>query len=483
MTETTVDYPLVVVGAGAGGLVVAIGAAKAGKKVLMIERGTYGGDCTNFGCIPSKALIAAAELAHGIKASEAYGVAAPAERPIWSEAFTRTRRIVQEILHHEDPQALKEHGVDALTGTASFVDSHTLEVSDASGNITTVRAKQIVLATGSRPLVPPIKGLLDTPYLTNETLFDLEKPPASIIVMGGGPIGSEMTQALCRLGSRVTLVQREPHVLMKEDSEAAHIVQEAFVQEGITLQLSSMAVEVRYDATEFQVDVKDGEGKVHTLVAQQLLVATGRVPNSHNLGLDKAGVTATPQGYIEIDTYGRTSQKHIWAVGDITGYALFTHMAENQGRTVLTNLLLPWPFRKKLDLKQSVPRVTYTDPELAHVGLSEEEAIAQYGAKKIAVYRVPLKEVDRAITAGRTEGLVKVVTKRWSSKILGATIVAPRAGEMLCEISLAKHAGVPLRKLSGLIHPYPTYSLALRRASDGWLKETILPAVMKLIGR
>jgi pyruvate/2-oxoglutarate dehydrogenase complex dihydrolipoamide dehydrogenase (E3) component len=451
-------YPLIVIGAGAGGLVIAFGAAKAGRKVLLIEKGHYGGDCTNFGCIPSKSLIASAHAAHAVKEGKELGV--ELSQPFKAfQSLERTRQIVEEVRSHEDPPALAQAGVETITGIAKFKNPHVIEVNGEE-----IFGKQIVIAAGSSPFIPSIPGLDQTSFLTNETIFNLKEIPESLAVMGGGPIGCELAQAFCRLGSNVSLIHTHDELLNREEEIAQKAIIEQFKKEGIALHLGQKPSEVVYRDHHFQITL----GANHQIRAVQLLIAVGRRPNIADLNLSAAGVNVSDKG-IPIDAYGRTNQKHIWAVGDITGPPFFTHRAENQARCVLTSLLLP--FNKKLDTQQAIPRVTFTDPEIASVGLTEEEAKKHH---KIATYVVPFTAVDRAITAGRTEGFIQFVTNKWSSKILGCTIVAPRAGEMLGEVTLAMLAGIPLRKLARLIHPYPTYNQAIRKAADLWLTQTIL---------
>jgi pyruvate/2-oxoglutarate dehydrogenase complex dihydrolipoamide dehydrogenase (E3) component len=452
-------YSLIVIGAGAAGLVIAIGAAKAGKKVLLIEKGTYGGDCTNFGCIPSKSLIASGNAAHVLKEEKKLGLDFSSNFLNGNSSLARTRRIVEEVRSQEDPVALAKMDVATITGTAIFKNPHLISVDGEE-----VVGKKIVIAAGSSPYIPPIQGLDKTPYLTNETIFDLQEIPPSLAVLGGGPIGCELAQAFQRLGSRVTLIHSHDQLLSREEESVQTILAEQFKKEGISLFLGKRAEEISYQNERFHIHLESQQ----PLVAKALLVATGRRPNVSELNLEAAGVNYSEKG-IPVDAYGRTNQKHIWAVGDITGPPFFTHWAENQARSVLASLLLP--FKKKLDRKQAIPRVTFTDPEIASVGLTEEEG------KKIgntAVYTVPFTRVDRALTTGRTEGFVKIITKKWSSQILGCTIVGPRAGEMLGELSLAMKAKIPLRKLAGLIHPYPTYNQAIRKAADLWLTQTVL---------
>jgi pyruvate/2-oxoglutarate dehydrogenase complex dihydrolipoamide dehydrogenase (E3) component len=454
-------YPIVVIGAGAGGLVIAIGGTKAGKKVLLIEKGNYGGDCTNFGCIPSKSLIASANSAFAIKEGKALGINSVPSITEANETLSRLRRIVGEIRSHEDPEALKKLGLETRTGIAQFEGTHTIRV---NGEI--IHAKQIVIATGSSAFIPPIKGLDKTPFLTNETVFELKEIPKSLTVIGGGPIGCELAQAFSRLGSKISLIHSHKELLNKEEPLAQDVIADQFKLEGMALYLGIGVKEVSHNQDQFQIYLEDGQ----KIESEALLVCVGRKPNVSSLNLQAAGVIYSENG-IPVDTYGRTNMSHIWAVGDVAGSPFFTHWAEKQARSVLTSLILPFPFKKKIDKNQPIPRVTFTDPEVASVGLTEKEAGQSYN---IATYLVPFSQVDRAITTGRTEGFVKIVTKKWSSKILGCTIVGERAGEMLGEITLAMYSGIPLRKLSGLIHPYPTYNLAIRKAADMWLTQTIL---------
>lgn len=462
------NYPLIVIGAGAGGLVIAIGAAKAGKKVLLIEKGPFGGDCTNFGCIPSKTLIAQAEIAHNLKISGAKFDSFNA-----NEALERVRDIIARVRAHEEPEALQKIGVETLTGEASFVDCHTLEVKRKDGQTETVKGKKIVIATGSYPFIPPIEGLKEAPFLTNETIFDLKEIPKSLAVLGAGPIGCELGQAFSRLGSKVTIIESLRGALPNEEPEVCRVLAEQFKKEGMDLYVKCDTNQITYREGKFLICIVE-EGAEHDIEVEKLLIATGRPPNT--AGLEKAGVNFSEEG-IRVDAYGRTNQKHIYAVGDCVGTPFFTHRAEYHGRAVLISLLIPF-MRKKVE-GEPLPRVTFTDPEIASVGLSEKQAHEKYGPSKIATYHVPFSDIDRAICSAREEGFVKVITKKWSSSILGATIVAPRAGEMLQEVTLAMQAKKPLRSLARLIHPYPTYSAAIRKAADMWLTQTIL----KLLGK
>lgn len=475
------QYDIVVIGAGAGGLVVAIGAVKAGKKVLLIEKGRYGGDCTNFGCIPSKTLIASAESAHHLQTGKTLGLEFECQKFKATKALERVQRIVTEVRFHEEPDALKDLRVETLTGCARFKDSHHLLVTNQKGEEMQIHGTFIVLATGSYPFIPPFQGLSETPYLTNETIFDLKEIPKSLAVLGAGPIGCELAQAFSRLGSKVTIIESERGILPNEDPEVQKVMKDALERENVQIFTRCDTNLISFLDETFSICVSQNGSHIDTQ-AEALLVSTGRRPNVSDLHLDNAGVAHSEKG-IPIDSYCRTNQSHIFAIGDVVGGPLFTHVAENQGRNVLTTLLLPGPLKKKRDLAQAIPRCTFTDPEVASIGLLEKEAINKFGEKKIAIYRVPLEGVDRAITAERREGFVKVVTKKWSSKILGATIVAPRAGEMLPELSLAMLYKIPLRRLARLIHPYPIYNAAIRKAADLWLTQTILPSIQKLFKR
>lgn len=450
-------YFTIVIGAGAAGLVVAKGLAKAGKKVLLIEKGNFGGDCTNFGCIPSKTLI---HLSHQMHTLGSYQCHKPLDK-----IFPQMQSIVEGVRSTEDEAALKKLGIDVVTGRAEFVDSHTLQVKGEK-----YAAKYIVIATGAKPKIPEIEGIENVPIYTNETIFSLARPPKSLIILGAGPIGSELAQAFARCDSKVFLINHSDHILSKESKVISQAMCHLFTQEGIDLFLDYTPFRIAYDQNQISLFIRNNKTKEEKkVIAETILVSVGRMPSFHELHLKRAGIK-TNEKAILIDKYGRTNKKHIYAIGDVTGSPFFTHRCENQGRAVLSSLLLPW--KKKFSL-QLIPRVTYTDPEIASIGLVDDEQ------DKFTIYDIPLKNVDRAITQGSVEGMIRIVTKKWSSKIVGATIMAPRAGEMLMEISLAIQHKIPLRKLSSLIHPYPTYSLGIRQVADQWLTQTIIPLVKK----
>lgn len=483
MSKTKYDYPIIVIGAGAGGLVVAIGAAKAGKKVLLIDRGTWGGDCSNFGCIPSKTLIASAHVAHHIRNSTDYGITASHNEFSTEEALKRVRRTVQHFVDHESPEALSTLGVNTLEGTASFVDQHTLKVSNKKNGDTYVSGSQIVIATGSHPITPTIKGLENTPYLNNESLFQLKAIPKRLAIIGGGAIGCEMAQCFQRLGSQVTLIEFFEHLLSNEEPEAKHVIEGQLQKEGVQLLLGRSTTSVSQKGGAIEICVQRNDSTETTSISvDHMLIATGRRPNIDSLNLEATGIDFN-QREIKVNTYGQSSIPHIWAIGDVNGGPLLTHIAEMEARAVLTSLLLPWPLKKKFSTSQAIPRVTYTDPEVAAVGLTEAIAIEKYGESQLATYHIPFTEVDRAVCMGRTEGFIKVITRKWSSKILGATVVCPRGGEVMNQMATAMYAGLPFRKLRGLIHAYPTYGQGVRKAADLWLTQTLVPNLKKLIGK
>lgn len=473
-------YYAIVIGAGVAGIEVAKGLAQAGKDVLLVEKGPFGGQCANFGCIPSKALIASANAAHELWRSGFYGIDMHISNFQATRVLDRVRQVVAQACAKNSSSELNALGIDTYSSVCSFVDPHTVQVNGAGGQPEKVFAKNIIIATGSRPVIPPIKGIDEVPYHTNETIFSLQEIPTSLAIIGGGQIGCEFAQAFRRLGSSVTIIEQQDYLVSSVEPEVTRAIQSVLVKEGVEIYLGNKVERVRVDCERLLLRVRrKSDDKEYDLFVHKLLVAGTRKPLIDKLNLDAARVQYTEAG-INHDAYGRTSQPHIWVVGDASGKQFYAHAAINQARTVLSNILLPWPFCKKIDAKQPVPRVIFTDPEVACIGLTESEAIELYGNKSIAVYTVPLAESDRAMCEGRGDGFVKFVTKRFSSKILGASIVAPIAADMLVEIACAMRDGVPLRKLSSLIHPYPTYSQIIHKAAQKWLSDTILPLFGKL---
>lgn len=463
-------YNMVVLGAGTAGLVTAAGAAGLGARVALVEKYLLGGDCLNVGCVPSKCLIRSSRTYSEISQASSYGVEVPSGVKVdFPSVMQRMRKLRARISHHDSVDRFAGLGVDVFLAHARFVGPDVVEVGGK-----TVRFKKAVIATGARAVHPEIKGLVEAGFLTNETVFSLTERPPRLAVIGGGPIGCEMAQAFRRLGSRVTIFHRNAHILDREDADAAEIVQERFILEGIGLVLRSKLLEVQVLNEEkiihFEVD-----GKRDALGVDEILVGAGRAPNVEGLDLEQAGVRYDTRRGVLVNDRLQTSNPNIFAAGDICMAYKFTHAADAAARIVIQNALFRG--RKKLSTL-TVPWCTYTDPEIAHVGMYEHEA-----AKKgilVDTYIKSLSEVDRAITDGETEGFVKIHVKKRRGKILGATIVAAHAGEMIGEITLAMTAGVGLKTLAGVIHPYPTQAEGIKHAADAYNRTRLTPFVKKL---
>lgn len=464
-------YNLVVIGGGSAGLIAAVGAAGLGAKVALIERHLLGGDCLNVGCVPSKAVIRASRVVSEIKHAPNFGVHVKGEPEVdFGAVMERMRRIRASISPHDSADRFKKLGIDVFLGEGRFSGPNRIEVGGATLNFS-----KALIATGSRPIAPPIEGLNDVGYLTNENVFNLTERPKRLGVIGAGAIGSELAQAFNRLGSQVTLFNRQPQIMAKEDREAAEIVQEVFEKEGICLQLAINVKRVSKSDNGAKLIHYQKDGQPCTVEVDEILVAAGRTPNVESLNMKVAGVDFHKKGVIVTDTL-QTTNPNIYAAGDVALKYQFTHMADASARIVLRNALFPGPKQKFSDLV--IPWVTYTDPEVAHVGMYEHEAKAK--GIEIDNYKVELKEVDRAVADGETAGFVKVMTKKGSDKILGATIVATHAGEMLNEITLAMTQNIGLGALANVIHPYPTQAEAIRRVADAYNRTRLTPTVSKV---
>ena len=461
-------YNLVVVGGGTAGLVSAAGAGLLGAKVALVERGFTGGDCLVTGCVPSKAVIRAARAAADVRDAGRFGVQIP--RPVvvdFAAAMTRMRQARAAISAHDAAARFRdEWGVDVYYGDARFVGPDAVEVDGAR-----LEFRKAVIATGSRPAVPDVPGLAEVGCLTNETVFNLTDRPPRLAVVGGGPIGCELAQAFARLGSRVTVVQKAGQFLPREDREAADLLADVFAREGIDVHLAATVERVEAAAGGVKVLHVKGERGAVRVEAEAVLVATGRKPNVEGLGLEAAGVRVGPGGVV-VDDFLRTSNRRVYAAGDVCLPWRFTHMADASARVAVQNALLPLPgpFRKRVS-RLVVPWCTYTDPEVAHVGLYEREA-REKGVETETV-RVSLADVDRAVTDGETDGFLKVLLLRGSDRILGATLVARHAGEVISEITTAMVAGVGLKRLAEVIHPYPTQAEVIRMAADAYFRRSL----------
>lgn len=460
-------YNLVVIGAGTGGLVTAAGAAGLGARVALVERHLMGGDCLNVGCVPSKTLIRSSRLMAELRRAREFGIDVPdSPRADFGKVMERVRRIRARISQHDSAKRFASLGIDVFIGEAAFVDSETIRVRDAR-----LRFKKAVIATGARASVPKIAGLTD--YLTNETVFNLTALPKRLAVFGGGPIGCELAQAFRRLGAEVLLFHKNNHLLDREDADAAALLQTIFDREGIIsiLKASILSVEQSQNSTTIHYNTT---GKPQIATADRILVTTGRAPNVKDLNLEGVGVEYDERQGIRVDDHLRTTNRRIYAVGDVCMKWKFTHAADAAARIVIQNALFPG--RKKVS-KLIMPWCTYTEPEIAHVGLSEREAQEQGIA--IDTYIQPLANVDRAITDGEAEGFVKILTSRGSDKILGGTIVSTHAGDLISEVSVAMAAGLGLGKLASVIHPYPTQAEAIRKCGDAYNKKRLTPNVKK----
>jgi pyruvate/2-oxoglutarate dehydrogenase complex dihydrolipoamide dehydrogenase (E3) component len=445
----TVTCDICVIGAGSAGLSVAAGAVQMGASVVLIEKGEMGGDCLNTGCVPSKALIAAAHKAHAATASSAFGVDYPTADVRFAAVNDHVHGVIAAIAPHDSVERFEGLGVRVIRAAARFLDPRTVE---AGGR--RIRARRFVVATGSRAAVPPVPGLAESGHLTNETIFGLRERPDHLVVMGGGPIGVEMAQAFRRLGSRVTVIEQQA-ILGRDEPDAVAVVRAALLADGVALMEGRKVASVRRTADGVTLELADGGPAIS---GSHLLVATGRRPNVEGLGLEAAGIATGDKG-ITVDARLRTSNRSVFAIGDVSGGPQFTHVAGYQAGIVIRNALFLLPAKVNY---AALPRVTYTDPELAQIGLTEAEA--RKAGHEPEVLSSPLAMNDRAQAERRTEGFVRVVLGS-RGRILGATIVAPHAGEMIGLWALAIASGLKIGAVAGLVLPYPTLSEASKRAS------------------
>lgn len=457
-------YHLVVIGAGTAGLVTAAGAAGLGARVALVERHLMGGDCLNLGCVPSKAVLASARAAADIARVGELGLSIRGPVAVdFPAVMERMRRLRAGIAPHDGAERFRELGIDVFLGDARFRSGEEIEVGDAG-----LRFSRAVIATGGRPAVPPIPGLQDAGFRTNESIFNLTELPRRLAVIGGGPIGCELAQAFARLGAQVTIIQNHPQFLPREDRDAAEVLLAAFRSAGIGVRLDTEVERVETNGAERVLHLAR-KGSRERLVADEILVAVGRRPNVERLGLEAAGVAFGPGG-VEIDDRLRTSNRRIFAVGDVALPHQFTHVADASARIVIQNAL--FPFGRRLS-SLVVPWSTYTDPEIAHVGLNEAQARER--GLRVETVTVPFAEVDRARLEGATEGFVRIHAEAKSGRIVGATIVGRDAGDLVSEISVAMAGKLPLGALGSVIHPYPTRAEAIRKAGDSWNRRRLTP--------
>lgn len=464
-------YNLVVLGAGTAGLTAAGGAAAAGGKVALIERHLTGGDCLVSGCVPSKGVISASRMAaSALRYAKDYGIQIPQGATVdFGATMARMRRLRARISPADSVEHLKKSGVDVFLGQGKFISRDTIEVDGKR-----LRFAKAVIATGGRPIVPPIPGLKEAGFLTNETLFELTELPKRFAVIGAGPIGCEMAQAFRRLGAEVSLIDAAGHILIREDADAAELLQQVFIREGIRLILNAKItrVDLRSGA---KVIVLDQAGRTVEIASDALLVGVGRAPNTDGLNLESAGVRYDKFG-VQVNDCLQTTNPDIFAAGDIASAFKFTHTANTLGRYAMMNALF---WQRKKASSMIIPWCTYTDPEIAHVGLYEAQAKEKGLA--IETITVPFSENDRAVLDGEDGGFIRVHLKKGTDKILGATIVAARAGDFLTYFTLLMSLGKGLSHLSWPIYPYPTQSEILKRTANTYLQGKLTPGVKKLL--
>lgn len=465
-------YNLVVIGAGTAGLVTAAGAAGLGAKVALIEKYLLGGDCLNVGCVPSKALIRAARAVASIREAADYGVEVPRGMTVdFPRIMERMRRLRADISPHDSAARFRELGVDVFLGQGTFTGPDTVAVAGQ-----TLHFSKAAIATGARAAASPMAGLADVAYLTNETIFSLTELPKRLGIIGAGPIGCEMAQTFARFGSEVFLVQSERGILPREDRDAAQLVLSALVRDGVKLLSGGKDLKLAKSPAGVRMTVNSAtEG--YDLEVDRLLVAVGRAPNVEGLGLETVGVQFDKKG-VKVNDRLQTSNPRIYAAGDICSPFQFTHLADFQARLVIQNALFKGRARSSSLL---IPWCTYTSPEIAHVGLYEKEAAAR--GVSVDTYTQNLEEVDRAILDGETEGFVRVHARKGTDQIVGATVVASHAGEMISEITLAMTGKLGLKRIGSTIHPYPTQAEAIRKTGDAYNRTRLTPTVKKWMAR
>lgn len=460
-------YNVVVIGGGTAGLVTAAGAAGLGAKVALVEKHLLGGDCLNYGCVPSKSLIAAARAAAAASASRIPGVTPGRTATDFPEIMKRMRQIRSRIAEHDSADRLAGLGIDVFLGEGRFVSPTEIEVDGKR-----LRFAKAVIATGGRPTAPRIVGLEDAGYLTNLSVFDLTELPPRMAFIGAGPIGCELAQAFARFGSNVTLLELS-RVLPRDDEDAATLVERSLIRDGVSV-LCGAAIKAVSSADTGKIITVGHKGETKSIAVDEIFAGTGRIPNVENIGLESAGVEYGASGIV-VDDRLRTTNRNVYAAGDVCLKYKFTHAADAAARLVIRNALF---FGRAKVSALNVPWSTYTDPELARVGLSEREAV-ELGVE-YDCYRREFSDVDRAIADGEEVGFVKVLTKKGGDKIVGATIVAPHAGDMISEITLAMEIGVGLGRLSTVIHPYPTRAEAIKQTADVYMRNKLTPKLKKM---
>lgn len=461
--ESRRSYDVVVIGGGAAGLVTAAGSARLGARVALIERDRLGGECLWTGCVPSKALLRSAEIAQRWRDGDRFGLRSAEPELVFGEVMESMRGVIARIQPHDDPQRFRDMGVDVIHGTARLTRPGHVEVDGRE-----LETRHIVLATGSRPIIPPIEGLEEVGYLTHETILELEGRPERLVVLGAGPIGVEFAQVFNRLGAEVTVVELADRILPKEEPELTEELQELLEAEGIEFRLGHRAVGAERGDGRRTLRVRGPDGSEVGISGDEILVATGMRPHTTGLGLENVGVELDDTGAIRVDDRLRTTARRIWAAGDVTGVLFFTHVADYQARLLVRNLF--FPFHSRADYS-GIPWATYTDPTLARIGPTEDEARDRHGAG-IGVYRARFDDLDRAITDRAAHGLVKLITNS-RGRLLAGHVLGSHADALIHEIAVALRSGMKIGSLSRTVHAYPTLPEAIRKAADAYYAEKL----------
>ena len=454
---------LVIIGGGAGGLVVASVAAQLGLDVVLIEKNPQpGGDCLHFGCVPSKALLNIAHVAHTVRQASGYGIETGIPEINIDKVDASIQRAIDTIAPHDSRERFEGLGCEVRTGTAHFLSSHSVQVDNQ-----VIHAKKIVLATGSSPFIPAIEGLTQVDYLTNENMFTMPAIPGSLVILGAGPVGIEMAQAWARLGSTVTVIEAAERILPGMDGEISSSMADKLQQEGINLLTGQQVLKVSQSGSIIKVNLAAGD----SVRAEKLLVAAGRRPMLADLALDKAGVKYSDRG-VDVNARMQTSVKHIYACGDVTGAMALTHVAEQQAGVVIANIVFKLP--RRIDYRV-VPVVVYTDPECAQIGCLDN----QMTDNKYEVVRFDMRGLDRAITDNNTAGFVKLIVRR--GRLTGACIMGPRAGDVIHELALAMNEKIKLSRIASLVHAYPSYAQINRRAAGAYFGRTLYSSRTRML--
>jgi pyruvate/2-oxoglutarate dehydrogenase complex dihydrolipoamide dehydrogenase (E3) component len=477
-------YDLIVIGGGSAGLVAAGGAGILGARVALVEKNALGGDCLYTGCVPSKTLIKSARFAHEARAAKEYGFQ-DLEPKFLNDSFAsitnRVQNVIEIVEHHDAPEVFEKMGVEIVFGSPRFLNPNEIEVSlKDSPEKRVMRAKRFCISTGSRPFVPPIEGLKEVGFITNEEVFHLKELPERLVILGGGAIGAEIGQSFARFGSKVTVVEMGERILSKEDEEVSALMEKLFREEGLEVLTKTKAVKVRKSDGGAKIVAVESNGKTFEIETDEILAAAGRTPNIDGLDLEKAAVEFDKK-QIKTNDYLQTTQKHIFAAGDVTGHFQFTHMADYEAQIVIQNAFVPFPFKKKTDFRV-VPWATFTEPEIGRVGMTEKEAREKFGGEKVKVYKVNFTENDRAQTDGATVGFAKIVTNK--GIIVGATLVGEHAGELIHEFVWAMKENLKVSDLNKIIRVYPTLAKIVQAVgTEATLESLKSPFVQKWFAR